>query len=51
MEITEANVISPAGLEATLQQGIILLTTESKERIKIEIKANESLNNLAFRIN
>ena len=51
VEIAEAKVISPAGLETTIQQGIISLTTESKERIKIEIKANESLNNLAFRIN
>ena len=51
VEIAEAKVISPAGLEATLQQGIISLTTQSKERIKIEIKANVAINNLAFRIN
>ena len=51
VEIAEAKVISPPGLEATLLHGIITLTTKSNERIKIEIKANESLANLAFRIN
>ena len=50
IEVVSAKIVSPAGQEATIQDGAVCLTPKSKERIILEVETNGNLNGLAFRI-
>ena len=50
IEIISARVVSPAGQEADLQEGVIRITPQPDERIIIEIETSDILDKTAFRI-
>ena len=50
IEIVSARVISPAGQEAQIQDGLVRLTPQSNERVVIEIETSDALDDFAFRI-
>ena len=50
IEVVSAKVVSPAGQEAQIQDGLVCLTPQSNERVVIEIETSDALDDFAFRI-
>ena len=50
IEVVSAKVVSSAGQEAHIQDGLVRLTPQSNERVVIEIETSDALDDFAFRI-
>ena len=50
IEVVSAKVVSPAGQEVQIQDGLVRLTPQSNERVVIEIETSDALDDFAFRI-
>ena len=50
IEVVSAEVVSPLGQQARIENGAVHLTPRSNERVVIEINTSDPLDNLAFRL-
>ena len=50
IEIIDAKVISPAGHQVQVNDGVLFLSPNVNERVVIEVTTSKNMNDLAFRI-